>query len=763
MVDKRQVPGLTPLCNLIDKRLYSSQKASWETNNFMVSYLSYLLLCMVNHLVLKSHESFMKRLDSVGTLEGHRGCVNRLAWNESGTLLVSGSDDLRLLVWDVATRKIKYEVETGHLQNIFGVRFIPCTNDRLLASGSMDNSVRVSSVDERINKKFEIHDDRVKTVDVEFSNPNLIFSGSEDGTVKQIDLRSNSEPMTIVNLTSSQTNDVSEVKSAMLNQSFPLELVVSSYDPYVRLYDRRMVSDQLVDNHHDFHINPKATYCPSHLRNADMKYFTTFSCFNQSGSLIAATYCYENVYIFDVRQSMEMEPLMTMASCSLTKEYCHRTMRYLLHAERLENMSSEQYSSVFFDKCLVLVFRSISHLSLASFALLSKLRRNGWPGDISAALLDIKNGCEDQHTFQERFSSEDGKNLSILVKPIREFCYCFCDLHYLSWAVAPFRTMSEHLECQLKAIIKESESKQEQVIRAIQPWRLDSSSCHWWCREKVYDTETTQAQFQKDRLLWDKEHMQLFIGFWIMEMVHLLSEQLNNIRKELEDMVSRLVQRRMEEEARRPEGTWDQRSPNSNNNNNTQTQENKLWNKLPSQQKYSCLGYCRRLIGHGSMNTDIKEVSFMGDKNPCILSGSDDGKELYWKIMTLLKIHVGRFYIWSLRSGRLVNSIIADNEVVNCVLPHPYQPMIATSGIDNNIKLWMPIASLESMEGHNSNIDVHIAANLRRIQRRTIHEFGINAPSVCSSVVSKFTLQMGFDQRILTVEETEGRVSCRVG
>jgi len=32
------------------------------------------------------------------TLHGHTGCVNRLAWNEDGTLLASGSDDLTIIV-----------------------------------------------------------------------------------------------------------------------------------------------------------------------------------------------------------------------------------------------------------------------------------------------------------------------------------------------------------------------------------------------------------------------------------------------------------------------------------------------------------------------------------------------------------------------------------------------------------------------------------------------------------------------------------------
>ncbi len=37
-----------------------------------------------------------KRLTREDELHGHEGCVNRMAWNEDGTHLVSGSDDRKV-------------------------------------------------------------------------------------------------------------------------------------------------------------------------------------------------------------------------------------------------------------------------------------------------------------------------------------------------------------------------------------------------------------------------------------------------------------------------------------------------------------------------------------------------------------------------------------------------------------------------------------------------------------------------------------------
>lgn len=43
------------------------------------------------------HEGLARRLALERVLEGHEGCVNRLAWNNAGTCLASGSDDRKVM------------------------------------------------------------------------------------------------------------------------------------------------------------------------------------------------------------------------------------------------------------------------------------------------------------------------------------------------------------------------------------------------------------------------------------------------------------------------------------------------------------------------------------------------------------------------------------------------------------------------------------------------------------------------------------------
>lgn len=77
--------------------------------------------------------------------------------------------------------------------------------------------------------------------------------------------------------------------------------------------------------------------------------------------------------------------------------------------------------------------------------------------------------------------------------------------------------------------------------------------------------------------------------------------------------------------------------------------------------------------GHRNARTMIKEATFWG--NEYVMSGSDCG-------------HV---FAWNRKTGKLVMLLQADQHVVNCLQPHPTLPMLATSGIDYDVKVWAPV------------------------------------------------------------------------
>jgi WD40 repeat protein len=57
-------------------------------------------VCMFANYVSSPGGSVIRSLHRHSELEGHDGCVNTLAFTPDGTRLISGSDDLKIKIWD---------------------------------------------------------------------------------------------------------------------------------------------------------------------------------------------------------------------------------------------------------------------------------------------------------------------------------------------------------------------------------------------------------------------------------------------------------------------------------------------------------------------------------------------------------------------------------------------------------------------------------------------------------------------------------------
>ncbi|XP_041114970.1 DDB1- and CUL4-associated factor 6-like isoform X4 [Polyodon spathula] len=93
--------------------------------------------------------------------------------------------------------------------------------------------------------------------------------------------------------------------------------------------------------------------------------------------------------------------------------------------------------------------------------------------------------------------------------------------------------------------------------------------------------------------------------------------------------------------------------------------------------------------GHRNSRTMIKESSFWG--NNFVMSGSD----------------CGHIFIWDRHTAEHLMLLEADNHVVNCLQPHPFDPILASSGIDYDIKIWSP---LEGATAFNRNLAEEVIA-----------------------------------------------------
>jgi DDB1- and CUL4-associated factor 6 len=86
-----------------------------------------------------------------------------------------------------------------------------------------------------------------------------------------------------------------------------------------------------------------------------------------------------------------------------------------------------------------------------------------------------------------------------------------------------------------------------------------------------------------------------------------------------------------------------------------------------------CLPDIRHYRGHCNLKT-VKDVNFYGLQDEYVVSGSD----------------CGHLFIWDRKTMKLLNVLEGDGEVVNVVQGHPYEPVIAVSGIDHTVKIFSP-------------------------------------------------------------------------
>lgn len=301
------------------------------------------------------------------------------------------SDDCRVIIWefppsvdeDIAEDAGMFfmepvaTIETGHSANIFGVKPMPQSGDRIIVTGAMDGEVRLHSIDRDVLPKYggfhrstfhgvkrsdfksELlykHRGRVKNVETSPSEPDLLWSSGEDGYIRQYDIRdcsSNNGKSLIClrsyrsipserrteasqsgeNESSTQEQDQERriinpgAKFVRINQADPNYIAVACGDPFVRVYDRRMMPpgslsgctsfDEEKMCHHSMHDREKncIRFAPLHMtpelvgdpegvktyKNHLANEHCTCVDFSPDGCNLAAYYHGDTIYMFDIR------------------------------------------------------------------------------------------------------------------------------------------------------------------------------------------------------------------------------------------------------------------------------------------------------------------------------------------------------------------------------------------------------------------------------------------------------------------------------
>ncbi|KAF6256191.1 hypothetical protein COO60DRAFT_1272074 [Scenedesmus sp. NREL 46B-D3] len=75
-------------------------------------------------------------------LAGHAGCVNTVSFDtEGGDVLISGSDDQQILLWDWERGRVRLRFDSGHANNVFQARMLPHSSGSRIVTCAADGQV----------------------------------------------------------------------------------------------------------------------------------------------------------------------------------------------------------------------------------------------------------------------------------------------------------------------------------------------------------------------------------------------------------------------------------------------------------------------------------------------------------------------------------------------------------------------------------------------------------------------------------------------
>ncbi|KAG6572132.1 DDB1- and CUL4-associated factor 8 [Cucurbita argyrosperma subsp. argyrosperma] len=251
-------------------------------------------------------EDFVLRLGLLRKLERHKGCVNTVSFNAAGDVLVSGSDDRRVILWNWEAGKVKISFQSGHNNNVFQAKFMPYTDDRSIVTCAADGQVRHAQVLNGGRVETSLlgsHQGRAHKLAIEPGSPYIFYTCGEDGLVQRFDLRTGAavELFTCQSV-GSRAGYMSTVQlnAIAMDPRNPNLVVVAGSDEYARLYDiRKCGGEGSTDSG-----KPADCYCPPHLIG-DEHVGITGLAFSELSELLVS---YNDEYIYLFNRDMGLGP-----------------------------------------------------------------------------------------------------------------------------------------------------------------------------------------------------------------------------------------------------------------------------------------------------------------------------------------------------------------------------------------------------------------------------------------------------------------------
>lgn len=663
------------------------------------------------------HLSHIPRMRRTAVLEGHAGCVNRLAFSEDANTLISASDDCTLRLWDVPTLTPRDVLAPGHFSNVFGVAFMPGTSNSYIASAGLDSQVRHTNVLTAASTLWNCHQRMVKTVTA--VTPHVFITASKDGTARQFDVRvrphhAKYNASNIIVRITNRLNHVRGLNCAEISPMSENHLLVSASEPCVRIYDRRKCgsfvlrpsSDEECEGLHTSSIGDCVNkLIPPHMLESApetgtrcgvrKRTYATFATYSPDAKQVVASFYDDIVHVFDLPNQHQpvscRSPFMSRAQ--------ERQVIFHFVQEACQHVAALQHSAALGCANRVLELQP-DHLLALVLRAEALIRRNSY-GDLRSSFATLSRVCklilQDNSRVAELFGTHtpDG---DLCLKPDLPSCARKAEIwlqifHYKQVSALFRLTPAQQIRMMQSGTPASSaaEKRLEHLdILSSLITKFVETSLHPTRRDIAYDKALGNAD-ERAQLFGSKASKQrgevlqrLFDGFY---------RGLPSLRQEIQRFIECLQENVSGDEQEFPCESVDD---NCSTDSWDEVCEDKAEEKgdLESIQKYlfnpsdvesstlfgpppAAQQRWRSFYGHCSTLTDIKEARFYGSRSQVVLSGSDDG-------------HV---YMWAAKTGELLRKVHADEQIVNCVLPHPSHSMIVSSGIDNDIKVITPEGS----------------------------------------------------------------------
>ncbi|XP_029177893.1 DDB1- and CUL4-associated factor 6-like isoform X2 [Nylanderia fulva] len=715
----------------------------------------------------KASLQLIQRMKLLKELKVHNGCVNSICWNNSGELILSGSDDQHL----VLTNAHKYEVltayKTSHRANIFSAKFLPNSGDHSIVSCSGDGIILYTDLmrtTETFHNQFSCHTGTAYEIATIPDEPHSFLSCGEDGTVRLFDLRVKDKCSTARCKENVLISCQRAVTALSVNPVLPYHIAIGCSDSAVRIFDRRTLNTSDTGWKDAKKVRSLNSFTVPEFEGSS--YRITSLSYSPDGQDVLVSYSSDHLYLFSVKDqgSLQLRKDATIGKGKGKKHPLRSSQpvrRLRLRGDwsdtgpnaRPEREGGRRNGTE------VAQARPMLHTSLMQRMtdVLSRMLNDpatraalsgGGGEDSLENVIEQQEGFRNIENNPESNAERSNESVELNVEQnnhLETTGNTSMHINRIESRNTKYTTNTEKhqgrerpQECNQSVLLNSSanvnddisiETAESNQTRQSQVAFTESISSHDRIEHNnVYDQNRSEnedscanisskqgnmMEHLQDRLTTmrdnflerhgsepavnltysDKSSTNATISLDVGDEMtrdgchpgpsrsnndrtldagpsnNCSYHHYNDVREEIEESTcidSDDEDVQSDERLLHPiEAEMDESITNVHSSQGHETFDDVYLTEFCVKQKY---------MGHRNARTMIKEANFWGDD--FVMSGSDCG-------------HV---FVWERDTAKLCMLLEADQHVVNCLQPHPYLPLLATSGIDYDVKLWAPIS-----------------------------------------------------------------------